>query len=120
MGLCSAFFVDAEMLLDVGDAYFKLEALVDFVVFELGQLGVEAIDFSVELVDPAIDSRFDRGEIVLSGHVFDDMRKHVSEFVEGSLLCCHTREVYHSRSVGARKCWLPGGRRDRWATDLQN
>jgi hypothetical protein len=39
------------MLLDVGGANFKLEALVDFVLLELAQLDVKAIDFRVELVD---------------------------------------------------------------------
>src|SRR3984893_9770518 len=97
------------MLFDVGDADFKLEALVDFILLELAQLGVQPIDFSVELVNPAIESRFDCGEIVLGRHVLDDMRKHISEFVEGSLLCCHMRRVYHIRSVGAGKCRLPWG-----------
>jgi hypothetical protein len=91
----------------VGHADFKLEALVDFVLLELGQLGVEAIDFGrkigldavdlcVELVDPAIESRFDCGEIVLGRHVLDDMRKHASKCVERSPLCCHMGEVYHA------------------------
>jgi hypothetical protein len=31
-------FVEAEMLFDCGDADFKLEAFVDFVLLELGQL----------------------------------------------------------------------------------
>jgi hypothetical protein len=39
------------MLLDVGGTNFKLEALVDFVLLELAQLDVKAIDFRVELVD---------------------------------------------------------------------
>ena len=93
MGLCSAFFVDAEMLLDVGDADFKLKGLVDFVFLELAQLGVEAIDFRVELVDPAIEARFDCGKIVLGRHVLDHVGEHISEFVEGHCLRCHMREV---------------------------
>jgi hypothetical protein len=35
-------FVEAEVLFDRGDADFELEAFVDFVLFELGQLGVDA------------------------------------------------------------------------------
>jgi hypothetical protein len=93
------------MLLDVGGADFKLKALVDFVFLELGQLGVEAIDFRVQLVDPAIEARFDCGNIVLGRHVLDDVREHISEFVEGRFLWRHVRRVYHSRSVGVGKCW---------------
>ena len=48
------------MLLDVGDADFKLEALVDFVLLELAQLGVKAIDFRIELVDPVAGAEFAR------------------------------------------------------------
>jgi predicted ATP-grasp superfamily ATP-dependent carboligase len=114
------FLVDAEMLFDVGDADFKLEALVDFVLLELAHLGVKAIDFSVELVNPAIESRFDCGEIVLGRHVLDDLRKHISEFVEGRFLWRHMRRVYHSRSVVACMHRIRIHRRDRWATDLQN
>ena len=68
------YFFDAEMLFDCSDTDFKLEAFVDFVFLELGQLGVEAIDFRVELVDPANEARFDCGKIVLGRHVLDDMR----------------------------------------------
>jgi hypothetical protein len=79
-GLCSDFLVDAEMLLDVGHANFKLEALVDLVLLELAQLGVDAIDFGrklgldhldfyVELIDAAVQA----GDVVLSRHVHDDM-----------------------------------------------
>ena len=95
LGLRGDFLVDAKMLLDVGDADFKLEALVDFVLLELAQLGVKAIDFRVELVDPAIEARFDCGKIVLGRHVLDHVGEHISEFVEGSLLCCHMWRVYH-------------------------
>jgi hypothetical protein len=88
-GLCSEFSVDAEMLLYVGDADFKLKALIDFVFLELGQLGVEAIDFRVELVDAAIEARFDCGKIVLGRHVLDHVREHISEFIEGRFLWRH-------------------------------
>jgi hypothetical protein len=40
------------------------------------------------------------GDVVIGRHVLNDMRKRISEFVEGGLLCCHTREVHHSRSAG--------------------
>jgi hypothetical protein len=54
------------MLFDCGDADFKLKSFVDFVLFELGQLGVEtiylpseigldAVDLCVELVDAPPD-----------------------------------------------------------------
>jgi hypothetical protein len=83
------------MLLDVGYADFKLEAFVDFVFLELVQLGVEVVEFCVELVNTAVKARLDCSEIVLGRHVLDDMRQHISEFVEGCFLCCHTWEVYH-------------------------
>ena len=53
----------------------------------------DPLDCYVELVDLAIDARFDCGKIVLGRHVLDHVGEHISEFVEGSLLCCHTREV---------------------------
>ena len=59
----------------MGDADFELKALVDFVFLELAEFGVEAIDFGskvgldgvdfcVELVDSAVEARFDCGKIV--------------------------------------------------------
>jgi hypothetical protein len=108
--LCGDFLVDAEMLLDVGDADFELKTLVDFIFLELGQLGVKAIDFGskvgldgVDLRVELVDADVQAGNVVFGRHVLDDMRKHISEFIEGRFLWCHMRGVYHSRSVGAGK-----------------
>jgi hypothetical protein len=59
--------VDAEVIFDRGDTDFELEALVDFVLLELGQLRVDAVNFCIELVDAAVEARFRRGEVVLGG-----------------------------------------------------
>jgi hypothetical protein len=48
-------FVKAEMLFDGGNADFELEAFVDLAFLELGQLGVEAIDFTSEVGFDAVD-----------------------------------------------------------------
>jgi hypothetical protein len=72
-GYAEIFLPMPRWLLDVGAADFKLKALVDFVVLELAEFGVEAIDFGskvgldgvdlcVELVDAAIKTRFDCGK----------------------------------------------------------
>jgi hypothetical protein len=95
--LCGDFF------LDVGHANFKLEALVDFVLLELGQPGVEAINFSrklgldaVDLCVELVDALVQPGDVVFGRHMLDDMRQHISKFVEGCFLSCHTWEVYTS------------------------
>jgi hypothetical protein len=64
--------VEAEVLFDCGDADFELEAFVDFVLLELGQLGVEAIDvvfgchLSAKIRDVVFSRHlaFDIGDIV--------------------------------------------------------
>jgi hypothetical protein len=73
-------FFDIELLFDRRDANFELPAFVDFMLFELGELRVEAIypvrldrrvDFGVELVDATIKARLDCGEVVFRSLVFD-------------------------------------------------
>jgi hypothetical protein len=117
--------VETEVLFDGGDADFELEAFVDFVLLELGQLGVEVINFSrklgldaVDFCVKLVDALVQPGDAVFGRHVFDDMRQHISEFVEGCFLCCHTREVCHvikgahanSPDASRRGCCAPYAR----------
>jgi hypothetical protein len=83
------------MLLNCGDADIELEAFVDLMLFEFTELGVEAIEFHVELVDTAVKTRLDCGEIVLGRHVLDDETEDFADLLEGNFLWCHTRGVYH-------------------------
>jgi hypothetical protein len=90
------------MFFDCGDADFKLEAFVDFVLLELGQLGVETINFSrklgldaVDLCVQLVDASVKAGDVVFRRHVLDHVRQHISKFVEGCFLSCHTWGVYH-------------------------
>jgi hypothetical protein len=55
MSTGSDLFVEAEVLFDRADADFKLETFVDLMLFELGQLGADSIEFAVELVDTAVE-----------------------------------------------------------------
>jgi hypothetical protein len=74
------------------------------VLLELGQFGVEAIylrsevgldavDFCVELVDAAVKA----GDVVFGRHVLDDMGEHFADLFEGNFLGCHMRKsiAYH-------------------------
>jgi hypothetical protein len=92
------------MLFDCGDADFKLKSFVDFVLFELGQLGVEtiylpseigldAVDLCVELVDAGVEA----GDVVFRRHVLDDMGEHFTNLLKGDFLGCHIRKsiAYH-------------------------
>jgi hypothetical protein len=87
--------VEAEVLFDCGDTDFKLEALVDFSLLELGELGVEALDvvFGCHLSAKIRD-------VVLSRHVLDDMAEHFAEFFEADFHCGHIVEVYHGGRRG--------------------
>jgi hypothetical protein len=62
------FLVEAEVFFDCGDADFELLAFVDFVLLELGQLGVETVD------------------VVFGRHVLDDETEHIAEFFERHFL----------------------------------
>jgi hypothetical protein len=44
------------VLLNRGDTDYELKAFVDFAFLELSQLGVDAIDFCIELVDAAVEA----------------------------------------------------------------
>jgi hypothetical protein len=92
--------VEAEVLFNRCDADFELLAFVDFVLLELGQLGVEAIEFRVELVDTTVEARLDCCEIVFGRHVFDDIGEYLANLFEGGFLRCHTPEVYHADPLG--------------------
>jgi hypothetical protein len=105
--------VEAEVLFNRCDADFKLEAFVDFALLKLGQLGVEAIDFAgevgldavnlcVELVDAAIKACFGSGEVFLGCRVLDDMGEYLANLFEAGFLWCHTRGGIARRSSGAR------------------
>jgi hypothetical protein len=83
------------MLFDCGDADFELKAFVDFLLFELREFGVEAIDvvFGCHLSAKIRD-------VILGRRVLDDMREHLANFLEGGFLCCHTWKVYHVTKRG--------------------
>ena len=84
------------MLFDGRDPDFQLHALVDFAFLELAQLRVEAIDFRFELVESAVEPRFERAEVVFGRHVLDDVAEHFAEFFGRSLLGGHMRAVYQT------------------------
>ena len=99
-GLGRDLLVEAEVLFDRGDADFKLQALVYFVLLELGQLGVDAIylpgqvglyagEPGVQLIDAAVEAGFELGEIILRRHVLDDVGDHFAEFFERRFLRGH-------------------------------
>jgi hypothetical protein len=92
------------MLFDVGDADFELEAFVDFVLLEFGELGVEAIDFCVELVDAGVqagDVVLEAKDVLLGCHVLHDVAEHLSQFVGGGFLGDHIGN--QTPTVGACK-----------------
>jgi hypothetical protein len=82
---------------DRRNADFKLKAFVDFVLLELGQLGVEAVD-----VVPGRHLLAKIRKIVLGRHVLDDMGEYLSNLFEGGFLWCNTPRVYHADRSGAR------------------
>jgi hypothetical protein len=88
------------VLFNCGDADCELEALVDFVLLELGQFGVEAIYLPREVSLDAVNLCIEAGDVVLGRHVLDDMGEHFGNLFEAGFLCGHMREVYHGGRRG--------------------
>jgi hypothetical protein len=63
-GQAAIFLSRPEMHFNCGDADFELEALVDLMLFELAELGVDAVEFTDQLIDTSVKARLDRGEFV--------------------------------------------------------
>jgi hypothetical protein len=85
------------------DADFELEAFVDFVLLELGQFGVEPIDFGGKVGLDVVHLFVEASDVVLGRHVLDDMGKHVGDLFEAGFLWCHTPEVYHNDRLEQRE-----------------